>query len=478
MDATAQAALVRSGQVSPVELVDAAIDRIERIDPQLNAVIHRRFERAREEAAGDLPDGPFRGVPMLLKDLDGFQAGEPYHGGVAALADAGFLAPTDSWLTERFRRMGVVFVGRTNVPELGLLPSTEPAVAGPSRNPWDLERSPAGSSGGSAAAVAAGLVPLAHAGDGGGSIRLPASVCGLVGLKPSRGRITLGPEAGEAWGGLVARLVVTRSVRDTAGVLDAVHGPGTGDPYWASPPSRPYVDELDDPPEQLRVRWTTTSPDAAVATEPEVRAAVQQAVDALGSLGHHVDEGTPAPWTDAEASASFTAHFVTAMGVWTAAELESLSALSGVTIDASGVEPGTWTLAEMGRGTPGAAYYAAVGGLHAAARALLEWWEDESVDVLVTPTIPEVPWTLGQFGAQPDNPVAGLLRAAAIVPFTAPFNVSGQPAISLPLGQSPTGLPIGVQLVARPGREDLLVGLAAQLEQAAPWQERRPAVHA
>ncbi|MCX7621985.1 MAG: amidase, partial [Acidimicrobiales bacterium] len=241
LDAVAQAELVRTGQVKPVELVDAAIARIEQHNPTLNAVIHPRFERAREEAEQARTDAPLAGVPMVVKDLDGFLAGEPFHAGMRALKEQGFIAPHDSYLMTKFKQAGLIIVGKTNTPELGLLPTTEPEAYGPTRNPWDVSRSTGGSSGGSAAAVAARLVPLGHAGDGGGSIRIPASECGLVGLLPSRGRHSLGPEAGESWGGLVRRLVVTRSVRDAATLLDVVQGPMPGDPYTAPPPVRPYV---------------------------------------------------------------------------------------------------------------------------------------------------------------------------------------------------------------------------------------------
>lgn len=489
LDATDQAALVRKGEVTPLELVDAAIARIEAIDPQLDAVIHERFEAARAEASGDLPDGPFRGVPMVLKDLDGFAAGEPYHAGNRHLRSIDFRAPHDSWLTERFRAMGAVVVGRTNTPELGLLPSAEPLAYGPSRNPWDLERSPAGSSGGSAAAVAAGLVPLGHAGDGGGSIRLPASVCGLVGLKPSRGRVSLGPEAGEAWSGLVSRLVVTRSVRDTAGVLEAVHGPMPGDPYAAATPDRPYTDEVGAPVGSLRIGWTTTCPDRSVAVDPEVAAATEDAARLLGDLGHRVDAAHPRAWDDEGAMAELTGHFLNGMAVWTAAELDRLAALAGVPFPPDGLEPHTAALAEMGRAVTGLQLQATIGAVHASGRALAEFWAAEGdpvgpggagrgYDVLVTPVVPELPWLLGQFGAGPDSPLDGLFRASAIVPFTVPFNVSGQPAVSVPLGWSASGLPIGVQLVADHGREDLLLRLAAQLEEAAPWSDRLPPVHA
>src|SRR2546421_4023387 len=242
IDAAEQARLVRDGEASPAELVEDAIARIEALNPQLTAVIHPLCEQARD-ATADLPEGPFRGVPFLVKDFSCYMKGVPVHEGMRALRDAGYVADHDMWLTQRLREAGLVILGRTNCPELGILPTTEPVAYGATHNPWDLERSTGGSSGGSAAAVAAGMVAAAHANDGGGSIRIPASHCGLVGLKPTRARVTLAPDFGDVMGGLVIELAVTRSVRDAAGILDAIHGPAPGDPYAAPAPARPYPDE-------------------------------------------------------------------------------------------------------------------------------------------------------------------------------------------------------------------------------------------
>ena len=477
MDATAQAALVRSGDASPLELVDASIAAIEKLNPELNAVIHERFEQARVEAVGDLPDGPFRGVPMVLKDLDGYQAGAPYHGGMRHLRDVGYVPPTDSYLTAKFRQAGFVFVGRTNTPELGLQPTTEPVLYGPTRNPWDPTRSTGGSSGGSAAAVASGMVAVGHAGDGGGSIRIPASECGLVGLKPSRGRNSLGPEVGEAWGGNVARLVVTRTVRDTAAILDAVHGPMPGDPYTAPPPARPFVDEVGADPGRLRIGVTSAVPDPNIVTHPDCVAAVQAAPELLASLGHDVGEGHPDVWDDEAAGAEFSAGFINAFAVWTAYDLDAISAMTGTPVTEEGVEPGTWAAAAIGRTITGVQYLEAITTFHRFTRRMATFWAGGH-DLLLTPTLPEPPPVLGQFEATADNPLAGLFRSAAVVPFVAPFNTTGQPAISLPLHWSADGLPIGVQLVAAVGREDLLLRVASQLEQAAPWADRVPPIHA
>jgi amidase len=476
LDATAQAALVASGEVSPAELVDAAIARAEAVNGELNAIIHPRYDDARAEA-GAVADTsataghPFPGVPFVLKDLDGTAAGQPYHGGTRFLKEHGHVATSDTELTTRFRDAGLICIGRTNTPELGLVPTTESEAYGPAHNPWDLGRSTGGSSGGSGAAVAAGIVPIGHAGDGGGSIRIPAAHCGLVGLKPTRGRITVGPELGEAWGGLVARLAVTRSVRDTAALLDAVAGPGVGDPYWAAPPARSYVDELTAASEPLRIGWVATPPDGAVTTDPQVAAATEATAQLLESLGHHVEQSHPAALADPKT----TEHFLTAYTAWTAREIQHLGELVGAEPTAEGFEPGTWAIAEAGKPVTAVAYLAAIEGLHAATREIVRWWAD-GFDLLLTPTIPELPPTLGQFGSTPESPLDGLFRSTITVAFTAPFNITGQPGINVPLHQSSEGLPIGMQLVAAPAREDLLVRVAAQLEQALPWADRRPSL--
>ena len=468
LDATAQAALVRRGEVSALELVDAAISRIEQGNAALNAVIHQRFEQARAEAKGVLPNGPFRGVPFLLKDLDGFSAGDPYHGGNQALAQAGYVAPVDSHLTTKFRQAGLVILGRTNTPEFGLMPTTEPLAKGPTRNPWNLQHSTGGSSGGSAASVAAGFVPMAHAGDGGGSIRIPAASCGLVGLKPTRGRHSLGPEAGEAWGGLVSRMALTRTVRDCAAVLQAIQGPMPGDPYTAPPPVRPYPDELLSPGRRLRIGYTTVPSDPSCTTAPECAFAVTETVRHLESLGHQVEEARPAVWKTPAFFESSLAHFMVAYGVWTAAELDRVGTMIGRPLTEADVEPGTWIIAEPGRSATGLAYLSAIEAFQNGSREMAKFWSDDGFDLLLTPTVPEPPPLLGQFH-DANKPLVGLLRSSQIIPFVAPFNITGQPAISLPLHVSDAGLPIGVQLVAASYREDLLLQIAAELETAMPW---------
>jgi amidase len=472
-DATTQAELVRRRDASPRELVDAAIARIERLNPQLNAVIHPLFEKARKAAESPLPDGPFRGVPFLLKDILGTSAGDPYHMGMGFLRQQRWMEPGDAALTSRFRAAGLVVCGRTNVPELGLMPSTEPAATGPTRNPWDPTRSPGGSSGGSAAAVASGMVPVAHANDGGGSIRIPASACGLVGLKPSRGRTSLGPASGELWAGFGAEGVVSRSVRDTAAILDAIEGYETGDPYTAPAPLRPYREEVGADPGRLRIGLLAEDPRGAAPVHPDCAAAAQAAARLLASLGHRVEESHPTVLADP----AFAEAIILIVTTSVARDLDLWAERTKRRLHEHDVEPTTWLMAEAGRGPSARDYIRAVAAMHAATREVLGWWR-RGFDLLLTPTLPEPPTVLGSFTPTPDEPMRGLLHATSFVTFTMPFNATGQPAISLPLHWTGAGLPIGVQLVAAYGREDLLLRVAAQLEQAAPWAARRPVIHA
>ncbi len=474
LDATAQAELVRNGELSPTELVDAAIARIERINPTLNAVIIPLFEQARARAAKDLPAGPFRGVPFLLKDLDVFSAGDPFYAGTKFLRDAGWTAPHDSHLVAKFRAAGFVVVGKTNTPEFGLNVTTEPESYGASRNPWNPEHSTGGSSGGSAAAVASGMVPAAHASDGGGSIRIPASECGLVGLKPSRGRISMGPEHGEYWHGLVISHVVSRSVRDCAAILDAVAGAMPGDPYTAPPPARPFAAEIGAAAGRLRIGLVDEIPGGAVTLHPDCAAGVRETGKLLESLGHRVELAHPAALAETEATSQ---HFMTLVTSWTAAGLDAWGAELGRPVSADGVEPATWLFAEMGRGVSAAQYIRTIDELHGYTRRMASWWQS-GFDLLLTPTLGEPPPKLGELVPPRDNLLAGLARGMGLIPFTPPFNITGQPALSLPLHWNEAGLPIGMQLVAAYGREDVLLRVAAQLEQARPWNRRRPALHA
>ena len=472
LDATAQAQLVRDGEVSAEELVESAIQRVEELNPQLNAVIHELYEEGRAAARGELPDGPFTGVPFLLKDLGAAFAGQPLHLGMQLLKDADFRAPFDSYLAQRFRDAGLVTIGKTNLPELGILPTTEPHAYGPSRNPWNTEHSTGGSSGGAGAAVASGMVPMAHANDGGGSIRIPASECGLVGLKPTRQRISEGPLIGDIMSGLGAELVVSRSVRDTATVLEAVEGPAPGDPYVAPPPERPYTQELEADPGRLRIGlWTQTLMD--IEPDPIVLEAARDAAELLESLGHDVFESAP----DGLEGFDIIETFLTRWRAGQVASLQQFGVLLGRPVGEEDVEPLTWALAEQGRSQSGGDYLGAVGQHQTISRLVAGWYEAGN-DLLLTPTLGEPPPPLGTFDQSAGDPVDVIYRATKTAMFTALMNATGQPAISLPLYWSDDGLPIGVQLIAPYGREDVLMRVAAQLEQARPWADRTPPVFA
>ncbi|MFW2333808.1 amidase [Ilumatobacter sp.] len=466
MDATMQAELVAAGEVTPRELVDAAIERIERLDDPINAVVVRWFEHAQAVANGELPDGPFRGVPFLLKDLYAHYEGQVLTNGNVALRDAQPVSSDDTTLVSRFRAAGLVTLGRTNSPELGSVPVTEPVAYGPTRNPWDTDRTPGGSSGGAAAAVAAGMVPIAHASDGGGSIRIPASCCGLVGLKTSQGRITLGPHRTES--GLSVELCVSRSVRDTARLLDAVHGPGVGDAVIAPAPARPYADEVDAEPGRLRIGLLDHHPRGGALHDDCVEG-VRGAASLLESLGHDVDAGFPAPLADE----SFTPRFMSIWATMMLAGLDVYADAIGRPLTEEEVEPVNWAQAQFASGMSAIDYANSLAAVAEYRRATQQWWAD-GWDLLLTPTLAEPPVRVGELDPTPDDPVAGMRRAAEWVPFTPPFNTTGQPAINVPLHWNADGLPIGVQLVAAYGREDVLIQVASQLEAASPWAGRRP----
>jgi amidase len=473
-DATEQSDLVRSGEVTPDELVDAAIERIERVNPELNAVIHPLFDRARRQVRAGLPDGPFRGVPVLVKDLDGALAGAPLHQGNRALAEAGYTTDVTSHLFARLERAGFVIVGKTNTPEFGLLPTSEPEAKGATSNPWDTARSAGGSSGGSAAAVAAGMVPVAHAGDGGGSIRIPASMCGLFGLKPSRGRVSLGPLEGEDWGGLVQRHVVTRTVRDSAAVLDVLAGAETGDPYTAPPPARPFIESVGAETGKLRVGLRTTGAGGLAETDPRCAAAAERVAAMLEGLGHTVEPASPAAL---DAVDPLLGGFAVIAFSHTLASVRKVAELIGREVGPDDFEALTWGQAEAAKHFSGADYVAARDAMFAWNRRVVSWWTDDGFDLLVTPTLAEPPPKLGEIASTPEDPMAPMARSTPFAVYTLPFNATGQPAMSIPVDWT-DGLPIGVQVVADQYREDLLIALAAQLEDELAWAARRPPVSA
>ena len=456
LDALGQAELVRTGQATPRELVEAAIGRIARLDPQLNAVIHHSFDAALVAADNPhLPDGPFRGVPFLLKDLWPSAAGEPMHLGNQAMKNAGYCHPTDANLVTAYRRAGFVLCGRTNTPELGLVATTEPLAYGPTHNPWNTAHSPGGSSGGAAAAVAARLVPVANASDGGGSIRIPASACGLIGLKPSRGRVSMGPLHDE-WGVSVQH-VVAISMRDCAAALDvsAVRFPGDG--VHAPGPQRPYAHEIGADPGRLRIGLLASA--VTMATDPECEAAARTAAALLESFGHHVEEVHPPALAGL---AKLGQSFSTVWAVTARANLIRLGTMIGRELGPDDVEPSTWLLAEVGANASAVELALAYGLQHQFRRDVMSWWGD-GWDLLVSPTMAALPPKLGVCLSRAEDPVAAFRESAPYSVFTSWVNVSGQPAISLPLRQSATGLPIGVQLVADYGREDVLLRVGSQL---------------
>jgi len=453
-DASELAEHIRSGDTTPQEVLEQSIERIEAINPGINAVIHPLFEKARTQLAnGEIANGPFYGVPLLVKDLLCATESDPYHAGMGLLREHKWTAKRDSYLAQQFRKAGFIIVGRTNTPELGASATTEPYAYGPTRSPWNTAYSTGGSSGGSAAAVASGMVPVAHGNDMGGSIRIPASACGLLGLKPSRGRISPGPGRSQVWGPLGTDSVLTRSTRDLAAVLDVISGPIPGDLFTAPAPIRPFIEEVSADPGCLRVGVLPDEWDDDFEVDEECRKAVCITVQRLLALGHEIDMGAPpglAPGMEPDGQV---------VGAYIREELLAWGKKLGRDIKRDDVEPWTWRLSESGRRQSAARYIAALEERLQHARVLGQWWA-QGHDILITPTLPRLPPKLG-LDSKHINTTYGR--------FTIPWNFSGQPALSLPVHISSSGLPVGVQLVAAYGREDLLIRLAAQLEYMQPW---------
>ncbi|MEA2445154.1 MAG: amidase [Thermoleophilales bacterium] len=462
-----QARLVREGEVTARELVEASLDAIERLNPEINAFVHLTAEQALAAADAVEPGDPrpFAGVPIAIKDLIALTAGVRTTFGMKATGD---WAPSlDSHTYRRLRDAGAIMVGKTNTPEMGILPVTEPDRFGPTRNPWDTSRTCGGSSGGSAAAVAAGMTAIGYANDGGGSIRIPASCCGLYGLKPSRGRVSAGPEWTELVAGFAVEGVVTRTVADTAAALDVMSGPEAGDPYWAPPPSAPFADAVGRDPGTLRIVYTTEAPNGAPVHEHCV-AAILEAVELLESLGHQVEE-RGYDW-DGDA---YVENFVRVwMGV-SGDEIRDYERLLGHPIDRDLLEPLTQEMIALADTVTATDYLHSLGWLRRLSRQVVGLWDD--IDVMLMPTLAQPPIPIGALAPGPDEPALQmLLNSAGWVPFTPVWNVTGQPAASIPLVQSPDGLPIGIQLIGPPAGEELLLSLSAQLESARPWADRRP----
>ena len=475
MDATAVAGLVARGEVTAEELLDQALEATARLNPKLNAVVLIQEGVARRAIAEGLPRGPFRGVPFLLKDLGAEARDFPSHNGSRLLANTVY--GKDSAIWQRIRATGVVTFGRTTSPEGGIGAATESAVyGGPTRNPWNLDHTSGGSSGGSGAAVAAGIVPFAHGSDGGGSVRIPASSCGLFGFKPTRARLPDGPYAGEGWAGMAIDGFLTRSVRDTAIMLDACEGADLGAPYWAPPLGRGYAAAISRPPRRLRIAVCDTS-FTGTPIHPDCRKAVHEAAALLSALGHHVEHGRPAAdvpgmmsaWTDIVAIG-------TALGI--------RKALNGRPLTADLVEG-------VGRGAVAHAaglapdrYLEAVGKIHDFGREMAAFFDPENgigPDILLSATLAEPPARVGRFAHDTEDYVAyrtGPTGIFAYSPFCAVFNASGQPAASLPLHWTAVGLPVGVHLATRFGADETLIALCAEIEAARPWIGQRPPLHA
>lgn len=466
LDATAQAELVRTGQVQPSELVEAAIRRIEYLNPTLNAVITPLFEKALHQAEQGIPQGPFGGVPLLLKDFFCEVEGEPYYAGMRFLRDLKWRSKRDTYLATKFRQAGFIFLGKTNLPELAGGAMSRSAAFGPTHNPWDLTRSAGGSSSGSAAAVAAGMTPIAHANDGYGSIRIPASSCGLVGLKPSRGRTSVGPGRSGGLLGNITEHVLTRSVRDSAAILDAVSGPMPGDLFVAPPPLRPYSAEVDVEPPPLKVGLLVHNPILPDPVNPECVHAVEQTGKLLESMGHHIEYSYPPQFEGLSGLGPRFLGVIAASGA--AAALDDWSERTGKPIGPDDVEPATWARAEEGRTYAATQIHVAVQTLMNGVCRSQEWWQVDGFDLLVLPTMNQPPVKLTESDPRKLTAAFGLLNF--------PASIAGLPAISLPLHWTEDGLPVGVQLVADYGREDLLIQVAAQLEQANPWAHRWPSL--
>ena len=482
-DATGLAELVRKGEVSPAELVERAIAQIETHNPRINAVIRRMFDSARNAAKAGPPQGPFQGVPFLLKDLGADISGVPTTNGSRFFAD--HVPAVDSELVRRYRAAGLVVVGKTNTPELGLMGVTEPELHGPTRNPYDINRTPGGSSGGSAAAVAARLVPAAHGGDGGGSIRIPASACGLVGLKPTRGRTPMGPDKGERWSGYVCQHVLTRSVRDSAGLLDISAGPEPDAPYHAPPTERPFIEEVGRDPGKLRIAFTT---EALLLGElhADCRTAVEKTAEKLAALGHDVEPATPKFDREAMIEA-----YLTTVAANVCGDLAHAETKLGRRTRGNDLELPTWVMRQLGR-TMAAGRLMELQRMQAETAGAMARFH-RRYDLLLTATLARPPARIGEL--LPSRlerlglkllrrlPWRPLLQQALVAarkqlgayPNTQVFNITGQPGISLPVHCSSDGLPVGVQLVAPFGDEATLLRVASQLESELAWTEVRPA---
>lgn len=460
-----QARLIHNGEVSPVEMVEAAIAAIEKYNPKLNAVVLPMYDIARRAVKALKGDEPYRGVPLLLKDMCAEYAGAPLTAGSRFLQ--GYISPRDSELVARYRRAGFIVVGKTNSPEFASKPTTEPELYGATRNPWDLSRSPGGSSGGAGAAVAAGMVAVAHANDGGGSTRLPAAVCGLVGLKATRGRNPLGPDYGDIGAaGLLSEHVVTRTVLDNALMLDVTAGADAGAPYCPPPPLRSFASEVGVDPGRLRIAFST-QPITPTPVHADCQQAVRDIAALCESLGHHVEEAKPE--VDAQHFNDFFTTIWLAMVAWM---IRDWSVRLGRTPSPADFEKHTWKMYEIDGEVRPSDFLKAVHDMQRFAREIAPFFS--TYEVWLTPTVPEPPVPLGYFDFERKAPHQATERMQRFPRFTAIANVTGQPAMSLPLCWNAAGLPIGIQIMGRYADEATLFRLGAQLEAARPWAARRP----
>jgi amidase len=462
------AAMVRGGEATPAELLEAAISRADKINPLINAITLPMYEQARQAVSGVLPDGPYRGVPFLLKDIGATFAGVPTSAGSRLFSEKP--AARDSEVTRRLKSAGLVIFGKTNTPEFGSLGTTEPLLYGATLNPWSLAHSAGGSSGGSAAAIAAGIVPAAHGSDGAGSIRIPASCCGLVGLKPTRGRITGAPDVGESIGGISTQGVLSLTVRDSAALLDALQGPSPGDPYFATPPDETYLSTLGQKPRRLRIAMTRHSM-IGTTLHPDCIAATESTARLCEDLGHTVIED--APPLDGEIFYRLYRRF------WPLAAARSIHRVDrerGHPGAVSETEPFNQYLYEISAGITALDYILDLQWFHAATRAFGCWFADRGYDAWLTPTLGLPPPKLGFFDAATHGGATVLDRFIEFLPFTPFANMTGQPAISLPLSWNAEGLPVGTQFFGRFGDETTLFQLAGELEEARPWGERKPEI--
>ena len=481
-DAIGLGELIRKGKITPSELLETTIHRIEKVNPKLNAVIHKMYDQARAAAetrgsdtkAAKTSDSGFCGVPFLLKDLVAECKDTPFDEGSRAVQ--GYISKLDSEIVKRHKASGLIIVGKTNTPEFGILTTTEPSLHGPTFNPWDPSLTTGGSSGGSAAAVAAGIMPMAHGNDGGGSIRIPASCCGLFGLKPTRGRNPLGPLFGDIGGGIVHEHAVTRTVRDSAALLDVTSGPDIGDPYYAPPVERPFLKEVGKDVGRLKIGLLTSVPEGwneETTLHPDCEAAVKDAAQLCEDLGHSVEEVPAVLLNHPDLPQTFVLIFSCFVGHVVAYWEREL----GKKIRQDEVEPVTWDLYQESLKITGAAYLVAMEDLQRFSRKIANWYHKGNYDVLLSPTMRIPPTKIGSFQSSPDDPMKWIRLALSFVAFTRTQNITGQPAMSVPLYWNEDNIPIGVQFAGRFGDEATLFRLAAQLEQARPWAEQKPPIH-